>query len=114
MKLARSLKSGEGLNTGKSLSATLTSTLLESGRTAGEITQERQAAALREMLDNINESGGTASEAIALARRAAEPPPSENAEYERLSKHAKPPHAAICAAGDSFFSRAFIRGWHGQ
>ena len=46
-----------------------------------------QAAALRVMLDSFAESGGTVSAALALARRAAEPPPSKTAEVEMCPRH---------------------------
>ena len=50
-----------------------------------EAKSEAQAALLRAMLDKISKVGGTAtgsSEAMSLARRAAEPPPSAVAERE--------------------------------
>jgi len=45
---------------------------------------EMQAAALRAMLGNLSSEGGSVSEALALARRAAEPPPAAIAEREEV------------------------------
>jgi hypothetical protein len=54
----------------------------ESLVTAGE----KQAAALRAMLNRLADYGGSTSEALALARRAAEPPPPLSAEREKFSR----------------------------
>ena len=68
-------------------------------RAALDAAGEEQAAALRAMLDGLSAEGGSASEAIALARRAAEPPPSATAEREpvKLRQVFKLKRAALLA-----------------
>jgi len=53
---------------------------------AMDVADQAQAESLRTMLDSIGDAGGTASEAIALARRAAGTPPSLNPQVEKRSR----------------------------
>lgn len=51
-----------------------------------EAADEAQAAALRSMLQSYTDAGGSAAEALALARRVAEPPPSKLPQKERCHR----------------------------
>ena len=53
-----------------------------------EALAEKQALALQAMLSKLGDAGGSASEALALARRAAAPPPSATVERVKVSRRA--------------------------